>query len=140
MRRPILALLVTMAPVQAQQPVVHFEETRLDLGRITQGRTVQATFHMRNIGSAPLRVSAITPSCGCTALDTEAFTLCPGEGRDLRTLLDTRELKGRFRKSITVDSNDLQLPSAELLLEGEAVPDPAPASPPQAQGRTSGRR
>lgn len=103
----------------AQVPVLQVDRVRVDLGPLTRGAVVDVPFEIRNAGSAPLRISHLTTSCGCTTVRTEPFEIAPKATHPLTVQLDTRELKGRFRRTVTVSSNDGQTPNLELVLEGE---------------------
>ena len=50
----------------AELPSVQFTDTVFDFGIITEGEKVRHTFSFESVGDAPLIISKVEPSCGCT--------------------------------------------------------------------------
>ena len=80
-------------------PVV-FDPPAVDLGYILPNQTVNTIIQVRNIGSEPLKITLVKPSCTCTTLDDLTGTVIPpGESVSL-----TAQLKARSRPSPVTSS------------------------------------
>lgn len=124
MRRLSLCLCCCLV-ASAQVPVLQVDTPGVNLGRIQRGGRIEVPFRIRNAGSAPLRITQLSTSCGCTTVRSDPFEIAPGAIHRLAVHLDTRDLKGRFRRTVTVSSNDGQHPNLDLVLEGEVQEGPA---------------
>jgi hypothetical protein len=111
----------------AQAPVITFDKTHYDFGRITPDRKVAAKYHVTNTGNAILSITQVRPSCGCTATVIGKWSIPPGDSTDLEATFDPRGLKGGVRKSIEVVSNDPKSPAVSLTLEAEVVQEIMPS-------------
>ena len=60
----VLALLFASFTINAQE--FKFEKETIDYGKIAKGAIGERTFVFTNIGDAPLIISNIQSSCGCT--------------------------------------------------------------------------
>jgi hypothetical protein len=108
-------------PAIAQAPVITFDRTHQDLGRISPDRKASVRFKVSNTGNAPLQITAVNPSCGCTSTVIGNWYLKPGESSDIEAVLDPHGMKGHIRKSLTVVSDDPKNPGALLTFEAEVV-------------------
>lgn len=124
-RTLIPALLAVVA--QAQAPVITFDRSHHDFGRITAERKVSTRFKVTNTGNGNLQISAVNPSCGCTSTVVGAWFLKPGESSEVEATFDPTGQRGLVRKSMTVVSNDPKNPSALLTFEAEVVQDVMPS-------------
>lgn len=107
--------------LQAQAPSITFDRTHADLGRISADKKVSTRFKVTNAGNAPLQISAVNASCGCTSTMLGNWYLKPGESSDIEAVFDPTRMKGIVRKSLTVVSNDPKNPSALLTFEADVV-------------------
>jgi len=55
--------------VQADGPIITFEEDSFDFGDIYQGDKVAHTFKFENSGNQPLIITNVQTTCGCTATE-----------------------------------------------------------------------
>lgn len=124
---PRLLLACAAVSLMAQAPVITFDKTHHDFGRITPDRKVAAKYRVTNTGNATLNITQVRPSCGCTATMIGKWSIGPGESTDLEATFDPRGLKGGVRKSIAVVSNDPKTPAANLTLEAEVVQEIMPS-------------
>lgn len=122
-----LLLACAAATLMAQAPVISFDKTHYDFGRITPERKVAAKYRVTNTGNAYLNITQVRPSCGCTATVLGKWSMAPGESTDLEAMFDPKGLKGGVRKSIEVVSNDPRNPSLSLTLEAEVVQEIMPS-------------
>ncbi len=82
-------------------PIV-FDPPAVDLGYILPNQTVNTIIQVRNIGSEPLKITLVKPSCTCTTLDDLAGTVIPpGESVSLTAQLKARSKPSPVTSSIT---------------------------------------
>ena len=90
--------------VSTSQTSVVFEKTTHDYGTIGQGADGNCEFKFTNTGQAPLILSNVAASCGCTVPDWPHEPIVPGTSGSIKVKYNT-DLLGVFNKSITVNSN-----------------------------------
>ena len=117
-------LFITLA-VMGQTPVITFEKTTHDFGKINEadGR-VTTTFTLKNEGMTPLVLSNVRASCGCTTPRWTHEPIEPGEKGEIIVTYNPSGRPGRFQKTITVTSNATE-PTTKLYIKGEVIPKPA---------------
>lgn len=82
-------------------PVV-FDPPAVDLGYLLPNQTVNTIIQVRNIGSEPLKITLVKPSCTCTTLDDLAGTVIPpGESVSLTAQLKARTKPSPMTSSVT---------------------------------------
>lgn len=102
-------------------PVLTFEQTRLDMGRIVQGNTVEHRFTFRNTGRSALVITDVRGSCGCTvSKDWPREPVPPGATSGITVSFDSEGRSGRQDKTVTIVANTTP-PSTVLTLSGEVV-------------------
>jgi uncharacterized protein DUF1573 len=112
------------------QPLVQADEPLYNFGTTYNGTPVKHTFRIKNAGTAPLIIGAVSASCGCTAAKPTKNTVAPGEVSDIMVTFDTRADKGPATRVITVATNDPRHQQLQLTLKGdvklqvEAEPSP----------------
>ena len=114
---------VLLLPLPAQDPAIGFDRTHVALGRISPGQKQRVVYKVTNGGDAPLQISEVNPSCGCTTTLLGSLLLKPGEGTEIEALLDPLGMKGTIHKSLAVRSNDPRKPTAILTMEADVVPE-----------------
>ncbi len=125
LRRLLLAFAA--ATLMAQAPVITFDKTHHDFGRITPDRKVAAKYRVTNTGNAYLNLTQVRPSCGCTYTMLGKWSLAPGEATEIEAQFDPKGLKGGVRKSIEVVCNDPKTPTISLTLEADVVQEIMPS-------------
>jgi len=88
-----------------EMPVMEFEETTHDFGKIIQGEKVSYTFKFKNVGESDLLISKVSTSCGCTATDYPKDPVEPGETGKIVVTFDSHNKKGFQNKTATVLAN-----------------------------------
>lgn len=111
---------------QAGRPKLVFKEKVWDFGRIKQGEVVTHEFVFRNEGTAPLKITRVTTSCGCTAALVSANEVGPGQEGRLKVSFDSRGYYDRVIKYIYFESNDPEQPRVELTISTTVETGPAP--------------
>lgn len=102
-------------------PVLTFDETHLDMGKIVQGNTVEHRFTFRNSGRTALVITDVRGSCGCTvSKDWPREPVPPGGTGGITVAFDSEGRSGRQDKTVTIVANTTP-PSTVLTLSGEVV-------------------
>ena len=120
--------LLLAVPGAAQQkaaaaaPRIAVEPARFDFGAVLPRKTLHKEFQVRNFGDAELRLEGVSTSCGCTAALPESRLVKPGGSVALRVSIDTRDDRGRIRRSILIRSNDPKTPLLELTVVADVRP------------------
>lgn len=86
-------------------PAFSFEKTEHDFGTIREGDIVSYTFKFKNTGEAPLIISKVQPSCGCTAPDWSKEPIPVGGEGFVKVEFDSNGKPNIQNKSVTVTAN-----------------------------------
>ena len=86
-------------------PAITFEEVKYDFGSVVQGGTVDHTFKFKNTGTAPLVISNIGVSCGCTTPEWTKAPVMPGKTGTIAAHFNSTGKMGMQNKVLTVESN-----------------------------------
>jgi hypothetical protein len=108
--------LVAQKQKKIKEPIVEFKSSEIDFGDIEQGANGEREFHFTNKGKAPLIISNVSSTCGCTVPSRPEEPILPGKSGVIKVKYDTQRL-GVFTKSIMVTSNATQ-PTYELKIKG----------------------
>lgn len=113
--------------MNAQEKVakIEFKETTIDYGTIEKGANGLRTFEFTNTGNAPLIISKVSSSCGCTVPKKPEKPIMPGETGEIEVKYDTNRVMP-IRKTITVLSN-ADTPTVSLKIKGNVI-DPSKTS------------
>ena len=84
--------------------ILKFKTEVVDYGTITQNSDGTRLFSFTNTGDAPLLITKVKTSCGCTVPSYSKAPIMPGESGELNIKYDTKRL-GAFTKTVTVTSN-----------------------------------
>ena len=104
--------------VSAQEKVakIEFKTETVDYGEIERGSDGVRVFEFTNTGTAPLIISKVSSSCGCTIPKKPEEPIMPGETGEIQVKYDTNR-QGPIRKAITVISN-AETPTKILKIKG----------------------
>ena len=116
--------LVAVA-MMAQDPVITFVKTEHDFGKINEadGR-VSVVFEFKNAGMAPLVLSNVRASCGCTTPTWTKEPVEPGQTGSITVTYNPNGRPGRFQKTVTITSNASE-PTKKVFIKGEVIPKSA---------------
>jgi hypothetical protein len=84
--------------------VIKFKTEIIDYGTIMQNSDGTRLFSFTNTGNAPLLITKVKTTCGCTVPSYSKTPIMPGESGELNIKYDTKRL-GAFTKTVTVTSN-----------------------------------
>ncbi len=97
-------------------PLIVFDTVVHDFGEIIEGEVLMCYFDYVNEGDAPLVITAVEASCGCTSTRWSELPLAPGGKASLRVVFDSKGRSGRQFKEINVFTNSSR-ESIDLLLK-----------------------
>jgi hypothetical protein len=105
-----------------------FKESSHDFGSIAQGDKVEYVFEYTNNGQAPLIISNVQTTCGCTASQWSRAPLAPGKTSKLTATFDSKGKVGRQNKVISIFSNASN-PEERVRIVANVLPPEQPAAP-----------
>ena len=118
--------------VKKDGPSISFEKDEYDFGKIEKGNIAKYQFKFTNTGKAPLVISNVRPSCGCTTPSWSKEPVAPGGTGYIEAAYNSNSGHGTFTKSITVTTN-IPDQSKVLYIKGEVITpladDPARQTP-----------
>lgn len=81
-------------------------ETEFDFGTIKEADgPVSHTFTIKNTGNAPLVLTRVAASCGCTKPEFDTAPVAPGKTTTIKVTYNPAGRPGQFVKTISVYSN-----------------------------------
>lgn len=120
MKKLVLIALVTLISFAANaQAKINFKSDTVDYGEIAKGSDGVRVFEFTNTGDAPLIISDVKSSCGCTVPKKPDGPIAPGASSTIQVKYDTNRV-GPIRKTITVYSNANE-PIKALKIKGEVL-------------------
>ena len=107
--------------INAQSKVakIDFKSDTIDYGTIEKGANGVRVFEFTNTGDAPLIISQVTSSCGCTIPKKPDGPILPGKTGQIEVKYDTNRVSP-IRKTVTVISN-AETPTVALKIKGEVI-------------------
>ena len=120
-----LCMALVAVAMMAQNPVITFEKTEHDFGKIHEedGR-VSVVFNFKNEGMAPLVLSNVRASCGCTTPTWTKEPVEPGQSGSITVTYNPNGRPGRFQKTVTITSNASEA-TKKVFIKGEVIPKQA---------------
>ncbi len=108
--------------VTPPQATLAFDNPTIDFGRLADFDKRQAAVTFLNAGTAPLRISKVEPTCGCTSVGFDTSrTYEPGETGEI-TLAFSPKGQGPQNKAVRVLSNDPDEPVRLITIKANVVP------------------
>ena len=112
----VVALISFAANAQAK---ITFKSETVDYGEIAKGSDGVRVFEFTNTGDAPLIITDVKSSCGCTVPKKPDGPIAPGASSTIQVKYDTNRV-GPIRKNVTVYSNADE-PIKALKIKGEIL-------------------
>lgn len=102
-----ICLVVGIAIAQGgKRAVISSPEPEYDFGIIKEAKgPVKSTFTIKNTGTAPLMITRVVPSCGCTTPNHSTEPIPPGKESKIEVTFNPAGRPGPFVKTIAVYSN-----------------------------------
>lgn len=80
-------------------------ESTYDFGKAKDGDVVEKSFAFKNTGEAPLVISNISASCGCTTPEWPKEPIAPGAESNILVKFNTTGKPGQQNKAVTITAN-----------------------------------
>lgn len=104
----------------AQEAEITFKAEEIDYGKVKAGSDGVRVFEFTNTGKAPLVITNVSSSCGCTVPSWTKEPVAPGEKGKIEVKYDTNRM-GPISKTVQVTSNAKQNPVKSLRIKGEVI-------------------
>jgi hypothetical protein len=119
----LLTLLMAYGQVFSQEKgKAVFEKNSFDFGDVKEeGGPVEATFVFKNEGKAPLQLTFVQASCGCTTPSWSQDPIAPGGTGFVKASYNPDNRPGKFSKTITVRT-DGEPQAMVLIISGNVLP------------------
>lgn len=102
-----------------ETPAFSWNVTAYDFGKIQLNKPVSHEFKFTNTGDAPLVISSVKASCGCTVTDYSKDPIPPGAEGFVKATYNAAKV-GVFSKTVTVNAN-ADTNAVQLMIRGEVV-------------------
>ncbi len=122
----LCSLLFGLGTCAAQADLV-WESPHQEFQRRPVDRELALDFAFKNKGNAPVTITKVTTSCGCTSADLTKKTYAPGEAGTLPVKFIFGDRRGAQAKSISVVSDDGK--TAQLSFKCTILDDPVSLAP-----------
>lgn len=120
----ILALILgtgVIVNAQTAKPAeFKFDTETHDFGKVTLNKAVTHTFNFTNVGDAPLIISKIETTCGCTVGEYTQTPVKKGEKGFVKVTLTPAGAPLPFVKTVTLTSN-ARTTTKVLYVKGESI-------------------
>ena len=87
---------------QDQNPLLSFETTLIELGKVKRGEVKEFQFDFVNKGKEDVEIEFIS-SCDCTTLDYPSWPIAPGEKGSIKVIFDSTEKTESETVDIDID-------------------------------------
>ncbi|TDQ07010.1 DUF1573 domain-containing protein [Pedobacter metabolipauper] len=101
-------------------PVIVFEKTSYDFGKIARGEKVYYSYKFTNTGKSPLIITNAEATCGCTIPEIPKEPIKPGAQGEIKVVFDSTSKMGLQDKVVTITSNAAE-PMTQVHLTGEVT-------------------
>lgn len=115
----VIGFTITASAQTDNKAEFKFTEEKHDFGKVPQGKPVSTEFAFTNIGTEPLILTEVKPTCGCTIADYTKTPVKKGE-KGLIKITYNAAVEAPFNKTIVVTSN-AKTPTKYLVIVGEVV-------------------
>lgn len=117
----LLGFAVVALTVNAQEARIEFKKDTIDYGIINKGTDGLRVFTFSNTGDAPLVITGVRSSCGCTVPEKPKDPIQPGEEGVIKVKYDTNRV-GPFFKTTWVSSNAAE--TKKIIIKGRVEEQP----------------
>ena len=109
-------------PVNAKLTTIEWKEKAINYGKIKEGEKLDLEFHFKNTGDAPLTISRVEPSCGCTVAEFPKEPIAPGKEGTIKGSFNSEGKTSTQHKTLMVYANSASAQPAELSFDVEVEP------------------
>jgi len=113
------AFILSMFLCAAAQAELKWEATTLEVRPSFGAKEAVGHFKYENAGQAPVRITSVHASCGCTTTQLLKNTVAPGEKGEIGVIFRIGDRTGTQIRDVTVQSSDADHPpeTTKLLLK-----------------------
>lgn len=97
--------LKAITPTAEKFPVMEFDKSVVDLGKINEGDSLFHTYRFVNKGNMPLVISSVNASCGCTTPKWTQEPVLPGGSGEISVKFNSKNKEGKLRKTVSIYAN-----------------------------------
>lgn len=115
----LVAFTLPQAKVSVLTAKFQWSTTAVNVGQIKQNVPKVIEFTFTNVGDAPLMLTEVKGSCGCTATDYTREPIMPNGTGKITATYNAASI-GQFTKTVTVSSNVGD--PVVLSISGEVIP------------------
>src|SRR5690606_42088301 len=98
----VLVAFITLAAMSSAIGEFKFEKETHDFGKIPQNKPASYEFKFTNVGDAPIILSEVAPTCGCSVADYSKTPIKPGSEGTIKVTFNASSAAGAITKSFTV--------------------------------------
>lgn len=109
------------ASTEKAAPRLTLVEPLKDFGTVPKGQKITHSFEIKNTGTADLEIIAARPACGCTVAEFDKI-IKPGAVGKVTADVDTAAFAGPVSKSVTLETNDPNTPTAQITISAIVKP------------------
>ena len=126
----VLMLVVLLTAVQGTVagPELTISEKLFDFGYVPQNSKVSHVFWLHNTGDQDLKITKVTPGCGCTQAPLDKQVVPPGDSARLEIIFSTRLYFNNVSKSPLIECDGMEKPTA-VTVATYVIPRPDSARP-----------
>jgi hypothetical protein len=95
----------------------------IEMGKIAQGGVIEGAIEFKNIGTAPVEIEEVKPSCGCTAVTPDKMVYNSGEIAKIPFSIKTEGFQGVIRKSIRVTFKNAEPKDNTFYIQANIIAD-----------------
>jgi hypothetical protein len=104
--------------VPASGPLIQFDNTMFDFGKVSIGEKVRHSYIVTNTGNDTLQITNVHPGCHCTTAGDWTHKIEPGKTGEIPVQFDSTGFSGTITRTIDVYSNAKNEPHKILQLKG----------------------
>ncbi|GHU88786.1 hypothetical protein FACS1894155_04360 [Bacteroidia bacterium] len=120
----LCAIFATSAAFSQGKPVAKFDKTTHDFGQVSENDgDVSCKFFLTNDGDAPLVITNVTASCGCTTPEWTKEPIAPKAKGSVTVTYGAKGRPGPISKTVSVYTNQGDAPIV-LSIKGNVNPKP----------------
>lgn len=102
-------------------PVIEFDKTEHDFGKISGTERVETVFTIKNTGEADLIIINAQGSCGCTVPEYPKEPLKPGASAPMKVTFNPNGKTGEQQKTVTLTTNTKE-GSEKIIIKASITP------------------
>ncbi len=107
----MVAILLIVPPGVSAGPILTLSEKMFDFGYAPQNSKISHVFWLYNTGDSDLKITKVTPGCGCTQAPLDKQDVPPGDSARLEIIFSTRLYFNNVSKSPVIECEGMEKPT-----------------------------